>query len=61
MEWMNKTRIRYMYIWKCHNEIPCVTIIYQLKRFYIFFKNAFYHIRVFSFCISQLFVTVTNT
>jgi hypothetical protein len=25
---MNQTGLSYMYLWKCHNETPCITTIY---------------------------------
>jgi hypothetical protein len=28
MEGMNQARVPYMYIWKFHSEIPCITIIH---------------------------------
>jgi hypothetical protein len=28
MEVLNQTRVKYMHIWKYHNEIPCITTTY---------------------------------
>jgi hypothetical protein len=29
MEMMKQTGVQYMHIWKCHNETPCTTTIYN--------------------------------
>jgi hypothetical protein len=38
MEGMNQFRIKCVYTWKCHNEIPCVAILNKQKCG-AFFKN----------------------
>jgi hypothetical protein len=29
MEEMKQTWVQYMYLWKYHNELPCISITYQ--------------------------------
>jgi hypothetical protein len=34
---MNQFGLKYIYPWKCHNETPCIAILY--KRKYLFSKT----------------------